>query len=169
MNKNKKKGKAKKVAAKPVATPTPTSVVGPDGIERVPVRGQHGIEMVAIARHGASVMPGQAGRMDSVMAANATLIGRTPIEHLLYLMRDPEPKRSKTEEWDKWAALTMDAATRAAPYCHPKLSSVEHTGESKKLYEIKIAFERPGDHPRPAAMIIPDGETTPDPGPIEDS
>jgi len=42
----------------------------------------------------------------------------TPLEYLIATMRD--------EANDP--AMRLDAAKAAAPYCHPKLSSIEHSG-----------------------------------------
>lgn len=45
--------------------------------------------------------------------------GLTPMEFLLKVMRDED------EEMDR----RMDAAKHVAPYVHPRLASVEHTGK----------------------------------------
>jgi hypothetical protein len=52
-------------------------------------------------------------------AAEIAASGLTPLDYLLTVMRDetvPRPER-------------VDAANKAAPYVHPKLASIEHTGE----------------------------------------
>lgn len=45
--------------------------------------------------------------------------GLTPLEYMLQVMRD----KKATQE------LRLDAAHKAAPFVHPRLSAVEHTGE----------------------------------------
>ena len=53
-------------------------------------------------------------RLEAIAAA-----GITPLDYLLGVMRDvaQEP------------AVRLDAAKSAAPYVHPKLASIEHSGE----------------------------------------
>jgi len=43
----------------------------------------------------------------------------TPLDYMLKVMRDEENP----------AEMRLDAAHKAAPYVHPKLASVEHTGK----------------------------------------
>lgn len=55
--------------------------------------------------------------------------GLTPLEYMLQVLRD-----AANDE-----AVRMDAAKAAAPYIHPKLSSVEHKGdESAPLLPERI-------------------------------
>jgi hypothetical protein len=42
----------------------------------------------------------------------------TPLDHMLAIMRDPKMDM----------ALRFDAAKAAAPYIHPRLNAIEHTG-----------------------------------------
>lgn len=44
--------------------------------------------------------------------------GLTPLDYLLFVMRDPQAE----------AQARQDAAKAAAPYVHPRLSAIEHTG-----------------------------------------
>jgi hypothetical protein len=44
--------------------------------------------------------------------------GLTPLEHMLRVMRDPKAAKDRRD----------DMAKAAAPYVHPKLASVEHSG-----------------------------------------
>ena len=51
-------------------------------------------------------------------ATKTAMGGEMPLDHLLFVMRDPsEDKR-----------VRLDAAKAAAPYCHARLSSTELTG-----------------------------------------
>lgn len=54
--------------------------------------------------------------------------GMTPLAFLLSVMRDP----------DRADKDRLAAATAAAGYVHPKLSSVEHSGEMKMSHEQAI-------------------------------
>ena len=53
-----------------------------------------------------------------VAAQAAAGTGQTPLEYMLQIMRDPlvEPARR------------LDAAKAAAPFIHPRLNAVEHSG-----------------------------------------
>lgn len=57
--------------------------------------------------------------------------GLTPLDFMLEVLRDP------SQEYP----IRMDAAKSAAPYVHPKLASIEHTGDA--------------DHP--VMIDVPDG------------
>lgn len=56
--------------------------------------------------------------------------GTSPLEYLLKLMRD----ESKGDE------LRFEAAKAAAPYIHPKLSAIEHSGKDGGPIESKGEF-----------------------------
>lgn len=51
-------------------------------------------------------------------AAKVEASGLTPLDYMLTVMRD------ETNPKD----MRLDAANKAAPYVHPKLANVEHTG-----------------------------------------
>jgi hypothetical protein len=53
--------------------------------------------------------------------------GLTPLDFMLDVMRDP------AREYP----IRMDAAKSAAPYVHPKLASIEHTGADGGPIEVK--------------------------------
>lgn len=57
--------------------------------------------------------------------------GISPLEYLLSVMRDPA-----AEEKDR-----LEAAKAAAPYVHPKLSSIEHKGEGGGPLNVKVSVE----------------------------
>lgn len=52
-------------------------------------------------------------------AAEIVASGLTPLEFMLGVMRDPNATPGER----------MDAAKSAAPYVHPKLAAIEHTGK----------------------------------------
>jgi len=70
------------------------------------------------ARKGAGRKAGAATQRTREIADAAASSGITPLEYLLSVMRDVN-----TEQRERLAA-----AQSAAPYIHPKLSSVEHSG-----------------------------------------
>jgi hypothetical protein len=79
-------------------------------------------------------------QLEAMAAAGEML----PLDHLLKIMRD------ENEDPDRriWCAKA------AAPYCHPKLASIEHTGLGAEPAEYTVvmtfddpAVNRPGAHP----------------------
>lgn len=52
--------------------------------------------------------------------------GQTPLEYMLAIMRDAEAQPSRRDEMAK----------SAAPYVHPKLAAVEHTGKGGGPIEV---------------------------------
>jgi hypothetical protein len=75
--------------------------------------------------------------------AEIAATGLTPLEYLLSIVRNPRAK----------AATRIDAAKSAAPYVHPKLSSIamQVAGDAdnplKHTMEATVRFVRPGDVP----------------------
>lgn len=66
-------------------------------------------------REGAGRKPGSATRKTREIAEAALTEGITPLEYMLSIMRDETENK----------ANRMDMAKAAAPFIHPKLSSVE--------------------------------------------
>lgn len=54
--------------------------------------------------------------------------GITPLEFMLDIMRGSCPEGADAAGQIAFAAMRMDAAKAAAPYVHPKLANIEHTG-----------------------------------------
>ena len=52
-----------------------------------------------------------------------TASGETPLEYMLRIMRDEAAESTRRN----------DMAKAAAPYLHPRLSSVEHTGDTEEF------------------------------------
>ncbi len=85
------------------------------------------------ARKGAGRPKGAATKRSRKIADRESLNGVTPLEVMLKAMRDHYEK----EEWDAAASIAKDAA----PYMHPKLSSVEHSGPEGAAIPIRITQE----------------------------
>jgi hypothetical protein len=62
---------------------------------------------------------GVPNKATAAKAAEVAASGVTPLEYMLTIMRDE----------DKPADVRLDAAKSAAPYVHPKLAAVEHSGK----------------------------------------
>jgi hypothetical protein len=86
-------------------------------------------------RPGAGRKPGALNKRTQEIAAAATAEGMTPLEFLLNTMRDP------TKEY----AQRLTAARDAAPYVHPRLASVEHSGNQQNPVSFIIATGVPRD------------------------
>jgi hypothetical protein len=84
--------------------------------------------------------------------AAAAIVGGTPLEFMLGVMRDVV---QPTE-------LRLSAATAAAQYCHAKLKSIEHSGPGGGAleYEINMNFNE-GNHVRNVVVLeCPTGPDT---------
>lgn len=62
------------------------------------------------------------------VADKAAASGLTPLEYMLTVMRDEEAERTRRD----------DMAKAAAPYMHPKLAAVEHTGRDGGPLTLEI-------------------------------
>jgi hypothetical protein len=70
------------------------------------------------SRPGAGRPKGAATRKTREIADRAAAEGIMPLDYMLSVLR----REDATPEQKAWAA------EKAAPYCHPKLSSIEHGG-----------------------------------------
>jgi len=66
-------------------------------------------------RDGAGRKPGAINKSTQVIRKAVKESGLTPLDYLLSVMRDPESEQSER----------VDAANKAAPYVHAKLTSVD--------------------------------------------
>jgi len=83
------------------------------------------------ARPGSGRKKGQRNKATEIrqeLFARATAEGMSPLEYLIAVMRDP------SEE----AGRRLDAAKAAAPFVHPRLAAIEHSGgiSTKTTYEL---------------------------------
>lgn len=74
------------------------------------------------AREGAGRKPGVPNRKTAELQAAVLASGISPLEYMLSVMRDPGQDYP----------IRLDAAKSAAPYIHPKLAAIEHTGKDGK-------------------------------------
>jgi hypothetical protein len=80
-------------------------------------------------REGAGRKPGVANKASIERQAEVAASGITPLEFMLAIMRD--------ETADE--ARRADMAKAAAPYVHPRLAAVEHSGEMTLTHEQFLA------------------------------
>jgi hypothetical protein len=86
-------------------------------------------------REGAGRPAGIANKASIARQAEVAASGITPLDYLLQIMRDETAERDERR----------DAAKAAAPYVHPRLAAVEHSGKDggdigivfKTVYETK--------------------------------
>ena len=81
------------------------------------------------ARKGAGRKKGSATKRTREIADNAAKDGITPLEYMLQVMRSEPPPGLEGPQILSATMLRFEAAKAAAPYIHPKLSAVEHTGK----------------------------------------
>jgi hypothetical protein len=89
------------------------------------------------ARTGAGRKPGALTTKTREIAEKATAEGITPLDYMLSVLRD------ETAE----TAQRFEAAKAAAPYIHPRLAAVEHSGPEGGPIQTSVAVEfvEPGD------------------------
>lgn len=77
----------------------------------------------------------KAGAVSKATAARKALVeeaskeGLTPLEFLLQVLRNPNERQE----------VRIDAAKSAAPYMHPRLAAVEHSGNKDNPVSFTIA------------------------------
>lgn len=84
------------------------------------------------ARRGAGRKPGSATKKTRAIADKAAAEGSTPLEVMVQAMREFVAQAEAVEGDGKLKLLrsAADIAKDAAPYMHPRLASIEHTGEN---------------------------------------
>ena len=83
------------------------------------------------ARPGAGRKKGGANRVTEEAIARAEAGGEMPLDFLLRIMRDGNADEAKR----------IDCAKAAAQYVHPKLNSVELTGDPENPVEVVTRIE----------------------------
>ncbi len=81
------------------------------------------------ARQGAGRKAGSATQKTREIADRAASEGITPLEFMLQIMRDEGPETEDERVMVARQVMRFEAAKAAAPYIHPRLAAIEHTGE----------------------------------------
>jgi hypothetical protein len=98
------------------------------------------------ARKGAGRKPGSANKKTREIADKAIAEGLTPLEFMLQIMRDEPPETEDARLQLAQQAMRFEAAKAAAPYVHPRLGAVEHTGrDGSPLIPPTFNFVRSAD------------------------
>jgi len=93
------------------------------------------------ARKGAGRKKGVATTKTREVADKAAAEGITPLEYMLQVMRSEPPEGLKGPQLLSAHMMRFEAAKAAAPYIHPKLSAVEHTGKDGGPMETVTRIE----------------------------
>lgn len=80
------------------------------------------------ARKGAGRKAGGATKRTRQIADKAAEEGLTPLEYMLQVMRTEPTGEMDMREMIQATTLRFEAAKAAAPYMHPRLAAIEHTG-----------------------------------------
>ena len=80
------------------------------------------------ARKGSGRKTGSATQKTREIADKAAASGITPLEFMLDVMRTEPSDTLEPREWLTATAMRFEAAKAAAPYIHPRLAAIEHTG-----------------------------------------
>jgi len=81
------------------------------------------------ARQGAGRKVGVPNKVTAERQAQIEASGLTPLDYMLSILRD---ETASTED-------RFEAAKAAAPYVHPKLAAIEHSGGLTLSYEDALA------------------------------
>ena len=82
-------------------------------------------------REGSGRPRGSLTHRTQEIAERALAEGSTPLDVMLTAMR----KHTDANEWDRAATIAKDAA----PYIHPRLQAVEHSGKDGGPIQVTIA------------------------------
>ncbi|MDH5667224.1 MAG: hypothetical protein OEY86_04350 [Nitrospira sp.] len=85
------------------------------------------------SRKGAGRKKGVRNKASAAREAAIAASGEVPLDYMLKVMRDEKQPME----------VRLEMAKAAAPYCHPKLAAVEHTGKGDGggvIYEHRIVF-----------------------------
>ncbi len=88
------------------------------------------------ARKGAGRKAGSATKRTREIADKAMEGGITPLEFMLNVMREEPPETEDERLRQTYIAMRFEAAKAAAPYVHPRLAAVEHTGKDGGAIEV---------------------------------
>lgn len=86
------------------------------------------------ARPGAGRKVGSVTKKSREIAEQAIAEGITPLDYMLRVLRNEEAEPH----------MRMDAAKAAAPYVHPRLAAVEHSGQDGGPLQIVLLSDDEG-------------------------
>ena len=87
-------------------------------------------------RKGAGRKTGSATKRTREIADKAMDEGISPLEYMLQVMRAVPSEELPPREWLAATMMRFEAAKSAAPYIHPRLQAIEHTGPDGGAMEM---------------------------------
>ena len=91
---------------------------------------------MALGRKTGGRKVGATNKKTREVAEKAIESGITPLEYMLNLMRAPIPDDLDPASRVMAINQRFEAAKAAAPYIHPRLAAVEHTGKGGKAIDM---------------------------------
>lgn len=85
--------------------------------------------MLGGRREGAGRKPGAPNKATQERQRQVAATGITPLDYMLEVMRKPIPADVDPAVRVAMEAMRFEAAKAAAPYVHPRLSAMQHSGE----------------------------------------
>lgn len=92
-------------------------------------------------RAGSGRKAGSATKKTREIADRAADEGITPLEFMLNVMRSDVPDGLEGNSLLQAMAMRFEAAKAAAPYMHPRLAAVEHSGKDGGPIVNRIEYE----------------------------
>jgi hypothetical protein len=83
---------------------------------------------MATGRKTGGRQKGTPNKKTAEMLAEIAAAGEMPLDYMLRVMRDPTADNDRRD----------NMARAAAPYCHPRLAQIDHSGEIKQAYVARI-------------------------------
>jgi hypothetical protein len=90
-------------------------------------------------REGAGRKRGSPNQRTAAVAQKVAQEGVTPLEFMVGIMRKEPPEGADPAVKLSHEALRFDAAKAAAPYVHPRLNAIEHTGKDGGPIETALS------------------------------
>jgi len=90
-------------------------------------------------RPGAGRKVGSATAKTREIADKAAEEGITQLEYMLQVMRQPSDHEDEKIQIAR-EAMRFEAAKAAAPYIHPRLAAIEHTGANGEAMQHKVTI-----------------------------
>lgn len=97
------------------------------------------------ARKGAGRKVGSATTKTREIAEKAMAEGVTPLEFMLQIMRTEPGDIEDARLAQSILEMRFEAAKAAAPYVHPRLAAVEHSGKDGAAIEHSLTVEFVGE------------------------
>jgi|WetSurMetagenome_2_1015567.scaffolds.fasta_scaffold154093_3 hypothetical protein len=89
-------------------------------------------------RPGSGRKKGVPNKKTAAMQAKVAKSGITPLDYMLKLLHQEIPKDAEPLVKIAMQGQKFEAAKAAAPYVHPKLANIEHSGKDGQPIQVQI-------------------------------